>query len=778
MLRNNNMLRMVGLFSAMLLVLIGQLPLVVPAQTRSQTAGQQVLATGQEPTGPGGTAKAAPLTGGQQSYSAHFDTDLFIQDPIQLRGVAAGMTINFVRPRDWTVQSGTEVRFQLSHSDALLADLSYLNVIVNSTTLKTISLDKSNILTTVISVPIPPELLKDYNQLQFSVAQHYTRDCEDPFHSSLWTRINKESEIYFVYTPTPPKPDLSIFPAPFYDDLHYGPVELQYLMPQQSGSSATTLRALATVNATLAQAAAWHPMQTSFINSLSEAKYPVIVVGTSSEQPAIGSLTGGKSINEPFIQITHSPSNPLIPVLVVTGGKSDDVLKAAKAIAKKDRSFLNGDSASLGAQNEGVASVSHDWRPNYIPDRDDFKLSDMGYKDQSVRGFFSSPIIMDFKAIPDFKYRERDQSVTIHFQYTGNLNTDLSTMEVKIDDIVVRAYPLTNRNGEQKRETFEMPSGLVHPNSKFRVQFHLFPIGWDPCKRVEDEQLNATLFADTEFHLPKDNVIKLPDLEAFRNGGFPFTEYQDMQNLAIVLPQNPSPNDIQMLMNVTTRLGRMTKSERISFEVYLGAINDETKRTKNLIVIGVPNKQPLIGQISDAKKSVFKISGDNSKQLVGVEGDPQLTSSVVANQGYIEEVVSPWNPTFTFFEEKKAKHVILVLTGRNEQAMMNAGKVLVDDRLFLGDRVNNKDLRGLEGNLVLVEDTGRFNVQRTPDVYRSTDVATVTVWRGIQLFISSYWVWFLLVVFIILLLAFIIFRAALVRYRNRHSSREPVRFTS
>jgi len=254
------MLRMVGRFLAILLVLMGQLQLIVPAQPKAPQAGQQVLASGQEPTGPGGTTKAAPLTGGQQSYSARFDNDLFIQDPIQLRGVAAGMTINFVRPRDWTIQSGTEVRVQLSHSEALIPELSYLNIIVNSTTLKTISLDKSNVLTTVITVAIPPELLKDYNQLQFSVAQHYTRDCEDPFHSSLWTRINKESEIYFVYKPTPPNPDLSIFPAPFYDDLHYGPVELQYLMPQSSTSSAQTLKAMATVNATLAQSAAWqHP---------------------------------------------------------------------------------------------------------------------------------------------------------------------------------------------------------------------------------------------------------------------------------------------------------------------------------------------------------------------------------------------------------------------------------------------------------------------------------------------------------------------------------------
>jgi hypothetical protein len=401
--KSNSKLRLIGRAIAIGLVLIGQLPLIVHGQRTAPTAGQQILATGQEPTGPGSQQKAAPLTGGKQDYHARFDTDLFIADPIQLRGVAAGATINFVRPREWTIQSETEIRIQLSHSENLIPDLSYLTVTVNSTNLKTIQLNKENVLTTLITIPIPPEILQDYNKLQFSLSQHYTRDCEDPFHASLWTRINKESEIYFVYKPTPPKPDLAIWPAPFYDDLHYGPVELQYLAPQPSTTQAQSLKAMAIVNTTLAQDAAWHPMETTFVNSIAEAKYPLVIVGTPSDQPAIKDLTAGKSISGPFVQVTQSPSNPLIPVLIVTGPTGADVVKAAQALTTSTRnSLLNSDSATLSNVTEGKASETHVW-PGYIPNKDEFKLSDMGYKDQTVHGFFSTPIIMDFKSIPDYK---------------------------------------------------------------------------------------------------------------------------------------------------------------------------------------------------------------------------------------------------------------------------------------------------------------------------------------------------------------------------------------
>jgi len=105
-------------------------------------------------------------------------------------------------------------------------------------------------------------------------------------------------------------------------------------------------------------------------------------VGTPSEQPAIRELTSGKSIGEPYVEVARNPSNPLIPVLIITGSKSEDVLTAARAMAKNERNFLNGNSASValgsGKVSEGRVSVSHDWRPNYLPDRDDFTLKEMG----------------------------------------------------------------------------------------------------------------------------------------------------------------------------------------------------------------------------------------------------------------------------------------------------------------------------------------------------------------------------------------------------------------
>jgi len=80
------------------------------------------------------------------------------------------------------------------------------------------------------------------------------------------------------------------------------------------------------------------------------------------------------------------------------------------------------------------------------------------------------------------------------------------------------------------------------------------------------------------------------------------------------------------------------------------------KKTRNLIVIGTPAKQPMIGQISDAKKSVFTITGDNKKSPGrNWKATRKLSSNVVANQGYIEEVVSPWNPHLHVFRREKSQ---------------------------------------------------------------------------------------------------------------------------
>src|SRR3546814_8336852 len=73
--------------------------------------------------------------------------------------------------------------------------------------------------TQTVNVPINPALfLPGDNSLNLRFIGHYTRDCEDPFHSSLWANVSNTRSVLNIPTQSLPlKPDLARLPAPFFD---------------------------------------------------------------------------------------------------------------------------------------------------------------------------------------------------------------------------------------------------------------------------------------------------------------------------------------------------------------------------------------------------------------------------------------------------------------------------------------------------------------------------------------------------------------------------------
>jgi len=109
---------MVGRFPAILLVLW---PIAVISRAAKGSAGGSTgsgLGTGADRTMRGNN-QAAPLTVGN-SHIPLGSTRPIYQDPIQFaRKSLQEWTINFVRPRDWTIQWVRRVPSSVPHSEAL-----------------------------------------------------------------------------------------------------------------------------------------------------------------------------------------------------------------------------------------------------------------------------------------------------------------------------------------------------------------------------------------------------------------------------------------------------------------------------------------------------------------------------------------------------------------------------------------------------------------------------------------------------------------------------------
>ncbi len=67
------------------------------------------------------------------------------------------------------------------------------------------------------AVQMPAEMLVRDNQLTFEFIGHYTLNCEDPSHSTLWSRIDSTSTIELGGSLLPLQDDLKLLPLPFFD---------------------------------------------------------------------------------------------------------------------------------------------------------------------------------------------------------------------------------------------------------------------------------------------------------------------------------------------------------------------------------------------------------------------------------------------------------------------------------------------------------------------------------------------------------------------------------
>lgn len=149
------------------------------------------------------------------SYSLSF-AELGRLSEIKLRGVQDKQGVPFSVRADEAVK---RVRLVLSYtySQEMLDEFSHLNVLLNGEVVKTIPLLKGEHGAPLeYELDLPLQFLKAYNQLEVQLIGHYTLDCENPIHPSLWADIGGSSRVVFDVAPVLLPNDVSRLPAPFF----------------------------------------------------------------------------------------------------------------------------------------------------------------------------------------------------------------------------------------------------------------------------------------------------------------------------------------------------------------------------------------------------------------------------------------------------------------------------------------------------------------------------------------------------------------------------------
>ena len=120
-----------------------------------------------------------------RTYNLTF-RQLGVNYPITLRGVDGSDTVNFNVRADEIVTKASLKMFY-AYSPALLPEVSHINVMVNEGVAATIPVPKETAGTELErEIELPPRLITEFNRLRMQLIGHYTYQCEDPLHTSLW----------------------------------------------------------------------------------------------------------------------------------------------------------------------------------------------------------------------------------------------------------------------------------------------------------------------------------------------------------------------------------------------------------------------------------------------------------------------------------------------------------------------------------------------------------------------------------------------------------------
>jgi len=557
---------------------------------------------------------AAAVTGNASTRTQTL-RDLGIDYEITLRGIHGNAGVSFGVRTDELVNAA-QLHLRYSFSPALLPELSHLKVTVNGVTVATLptpAADAGKQLTADIA--IDPRVVSDYNQINLELIGHYTRDCEDPDHTSLWANIDSASTLSLTTTPVPLANNLALLPVPFFDPHDARRLELHFHFPQRPDLA--TLQAAGIVSSWFGSLAGYRGAVFPVSTGALPAAGNTVVLATPDTLPAELAGQGGvPEVRGPTLAVVTHPSDPNAKLLLVLGRNAEELARAATALVL--RAPLAGAVAQVGDVSMPDPRKPYDapnWvsaeRPTYFRDLVDRpeRLNVTGYQPDLIRVGLQLP--------PDlFVWRSDGIPVNLKYRYTVPDEDNKSALNVNVDDTFVTTLPLNGRPYAQSlpaqwmrnlgargampiEQSLKLPTGAFSANNQLRFHFFFDRPQADACKNTFPD-VSGAIDPDSSIDVSRfHHYMAMPNLAAFGNAGFPFTRLADLSESAIVLPDNPSESDFSNVLTVLGKFGAATGFPTLRVALTNAAEARQRYADRDLLLMGSASSQPLLREWKD-----------------------------------------------------------------------------------------------------------------------------------------------------------------------------------
>ncbi len=659
---------------------------------------------------------------------------LGVRGSAQLRGTDSQLWLPLGIRLDEIV---TEARLTLRYtaSPSLLPELSHLRVVLNEQVIAALPLPQEQAGTEVTrTLSLDPALFTDYNQLRVDFIGHYTRDCEDPAHTSLWVSVSDRSELDLSIAALPPAPDLALLPAPFFDRRDSRRLELPVLLPAQA--DAAMLRSAGIV--------------ASWFGSLAEyrsARFPVVtdrlpdrhalVFATNDRRPAGLDLP---AVDAPTLRYLAHPRDPGIALLVLQGADDEQLEQAALGLVL-GQAVMTGSVVEVTGVDTGAPRPLYD-APNWVRTDRPVRLAEL-VDDPSqleARGRAPSPIGVNLRLPPDLlTWNRSGVPIDLKYRYSPPTAIDGSLLTASINGQLIRAFPLRPHTAADGSERLLVPllgealaqdtNPLLIPAFQLgtdnRLQFQ-FAFEHDKaglCQSAFGDPVRASIDGDSTIDLSDfPHYAAMPDISLFANAGYPYTRRADLSESAIVLPAAPQAGEVEAMLFLLGRMGRMTGVPATRFELLLG--DAEPPADRDLLLIG----NALVQRWSDERRLQL---ADPARVFLApaaastTRENPLRVTPVVPGDRRVAIEAGGRIAALVGFESPLAERRSVVALIANERSGIGAVVDAIEDPGRLGR---------IRGDLAILRGNDIASYRGEPTYY----VGTLTWWKRLWFHMAQY----------------------------------------
>ncbi|MDH4395648.1 MAG: cellulose biosynthesis cyclic di-GMP-binding regulatory protein BcsB [Limnobacter sp.] len=513
---------------------------------------------------------------------------------LQLSGVTRVSELNTGIRLDELVTKAT-LKLKVIYPQGMRHDQSFIRVYVNNQLagMAQLKTEKAGSLHWM-SVDLDPMLFTDFAPLRLEYDGTYDTTCLMPENPTLRFDIAADSKLEIESKPLSLVDDLALLPAPFFDPRDSSRLELPFVMPQQK--SPTLLKAAGVVSSWLGAQASYRQAAFEIKQAVPDGRHSVVF----SKGDFLPNGLTRDQITGPMLHISSLPDKPWIKQLYILGKNDEDLLNAAYALVLENQ-VLSGKTASVLKTDLGAPRKPYD-APRYTPINRPVRFAElMDYPTQLEANAGRNSVSLNLRLPPDlFSWAGKNIDLALKYQYTAPSDWNDSLLNVEINQSLIQSFRLAPREQQAQNrislnllgasdlnndESLKIPAFRVGGNNELKFTFAFSSEGVRNCS---GEALGSRAAIDPNSSLDFSDLphyIKLPDLTAFANGGYPFSIYADLSQSVVVLPANPNPSEVQSYLNLMGLFGQWTGLPSSRVSVLLG-YDKESVKGKHWMALG------------------------------------------------------------------------------------------------------------------------------------------------------------------------------------------------